>query len=295
MCIIYSKMSKKALLVGINYFKTPNQLNGCINDIMNVRGMLMDAYDYLDSNISLLRDDDPNKMPTRENIINALKTLVANSASCSEIWFHYSGHGTFQTDRNGDESDKRDEALVPCDFSKAGIILDDELFDIIRMARCRMIIMLDCCHSGSGCDLQYAFEYANGTFRKSVNNAKVIANPNIIMMSGCKDVQTSADAFDNNTKEFVGAFTNSLLECLRASQHNIDTMKLYNNICFRLIQSKFTQTPILSSSANIINHKFAKSASNGGSVTSSSIVSAAGKKNLARRKHPFSVMKFTIL
>lgn len=291
-------MSKKALLVGINYYKTPNQLNGCINDIMNVRGMLMDAYDYLDSNISVLRDDDSTKMPTRANMIAGLRALVASSASCSEIWFHYSGHGTSQPDRNGDEVDKADEAIVPCDFMSAGLIVDEDLFDIIKFVKCRMIIMLDCCHSGSGCDLQYSFEYVNGTFRKSVNNAKVIANPNIIMMSGCKDVQTSADAYDNNSKEFVGAFTNALLECLRASQHNIDIMKLYNNICFRLIQSKFTQTPILSSSSDIVNYKFAKSVSNGGSVVSSSVVGGAGKKDLARstmKKHPFSVMNFTIL
>lgn len=255
-------MSKKALLVGINYFKTPAQLNGCITDIKNVRNMLIDAYDYRDSDIVMLRDDDPTKMPTRQNIINALNALINSSANSSEIWFHYSGHGTGIADKNGDEADRKDEAIVPSDYTTAGLIVDDDLFQIVKNSKCKTIMMFDCCHSGTGCDLQFSYEYVNGSFRKTTNNAKVILNPNIFMMSGCKDSQTSADAFNNVSKEFVGAFTDSLLECLRASQHNIDILKLYNNVCFALKQKGFTQLPILSCSSVNILCKFTKSITN---------------------------------
>jgi len=38
---------KKALLIGIDYIKNPEYyLRGCINDVIVVRNMLIDAYDY---------------------------------------------------------------------------------------------------------------------------------------------------------------------------------------------------------------------------------------------------------
>ena len=60
--------TKRALLIGINYIKSPNaRLYGCIEDIKNVQNMLMDAYGYAAQNITVLRDDDGNKMPTKAN------------------------------------------------------------------------------------------------------------------------------------------------------------------------------------------------------------------------------------
>jgi len=74
-------MSKKALLIGIDYFNDTNsQLQGCINDIINMRGMLIDAYNYLPSNIVMLRDDSnyPTMQPTRINILNNLNNINFN-------------------------------------------------------------------------------------------------------------------------------------------------------------------------------------------------------------------------
>ena len=64
---------KKALLIGIDYIKIPDiTLNGCINDTINIKNSLIDAYDYDINNITMLRDDEtrPVLQPTRENIIN---------------------------------------------------------------------------------------------------------------------------------------------------------------------------------------------------------------------------------
>ena len=40
-------MSKFALLIGINYKGTSNELNGCINDVMNMRDVLIKHFGYL--------------------------------------------------------------------------------------------------------------------------------------------------------------------------------------------------------------------------------------------------------
>lgn len=251
-------MSKKALLIGINYYSTPqNQLNGCINDVMNMKNVLMDAYDYKEENIRVLRDDASASLPTRQNIISALKQIVSESSTLSEIWIHYSGHGTGVRDTNGDETDGQDEAIVPCDFTTGGgIIGDDELFEIIKGISCTAIICFDCCHSGTGIDLQYSFTYTGGAFGQATNNAKALSNPRIFFFSGCRDSQTSADAFNGETKMAVGAFTDGLLKALRKNGHNADIMKVYNDLCFIISKSGFVQCPVFSCSSKTPVYKF---------------------------------------
>ena len=74
------------------------------------------------------------------NILVVLNNLVAQSADLTEIFFHYSGHGSQIRDvASGDELDGRDEIIVPLDFRRAGIITDDDLFHIIKNVKCRMM------------------------------------------------------------------------------------------------------------------------------------------------------------
>jgi len=257
-------MSRRALLIGSNYTATPAaQLGGCINDVINMRNTLIDAYGYQDQNIYVLRDDDANRLPTRANILAGLSYLISISSTADTLWVHYSGHGTQVRDANGDEQDKHDECIVPCNYNTAGIITDDELFSIFRNAKCRLIICLDSCNSGTGCDLQYSINYNNGILSKIVNNNNIraISNPNIIMLSGCRDPQTSADAYDNVSKRGVGAFTQTLLETLRANDHNIALLPLYSKLCANLKMYGFTQIPVLSSSVSSPSFQFTRTSS----------------------------------
>jgi len=58
---------KKALLIGIDYIDVSGvSLKGCINDAINMRNMLIDAYDYEPENIVMLRDDDAAKFRRSE-------------------------------------------------------------------------------------------------------------------------------------------------------------------------------------------------------------------------------------
>ena len=148
-------MSKKALLIGINYLADPSaRLNGCINDVNNIADVLVDAYGYNLADIVKLRDDvsNPSQLPTRVNILNQLRTIIASSANCSEIWIHYSGHGSRIRDTNGDETDGIDEIIVPVDFRTKGFIVDDEIFNIIQNSKCKTMLVFDSCHSGTICE-----------------------------------------------------------------------------------------------------------------------------------------------
>lgn len=282
-------MTTRALLIGCNYTATPAvQLSGCINDIVNMRNTLIDAYGYKDSNIFMLRDDDKMRLSTKANIMNSLYQLVAISQPSDMLWVHYSGHGTQIRDVNGDESDGFDECIVPCNYNVAGIITDDELYAIINNAKCKMMICFDSCNSGTGCDLQYSINYNNGILTKSMNSLRSIANSNIIMMSGCRDPQTSADAYDNLAKKGVGAFTQTLLETLRANDHNIAILPLYTKLCANLRAYGFTQIPVLSSSISNPDFQFARVNANGSSVASSAVTTTNTLKSLFKSTQPLN-------
>jgi hypothetical protein len=238
---------KKALLIGIDYISSPNlSLNGCINDVITVRNMLIDAYDYDPNNIIILRDDTADFNPTRENILEQMNLLVSNSGNLEEIWFHYSGHGSQLRDQNSELK----EIIIPSNYNEDGVIMDSEILDIIKNIKCRTIMIFDCCHSGSICNMPWSFEYkdlSSSTYSRTQTNTVKIANQNIYVFSGCRDNQTSADSF-NILDQSVGAFSNAFIECLRASHHNIGVMELYKNTCIYLSKNGYSQTPLFSSS-----------------------------------------------
>jgi hypothetical protein len=216
--------------------------------------MLIDAYGYYKSNIIMLRDDteNPTLMPTYENIIRELNDIA--SSDSDEIWIQYSGHGTqFQN-----KTDKllMDDVIVPIDFYK-NYIFDYDIYKILLKIRGRAILIFDCCHSGSIANLPCTFTVNNENII-TTNNNNTMTNPNIYLISGCKDNQTSTDAFNKELSQEVGVFSNAFNECLRDSNHHIDIMTLYKNICKNIIKNGYSQRPVLSCSTNTPNYVFSR-------------------------------------
>jgi hypothetical protein len=246
---------KKALLIGINYLNNPkDRLNGCINDTVNMQNLLVSQFGYSEGNITVLRDDSPklSQQPTRANILNELNKLVNSSPNCTEIWVLFSGHGTQMKDKSHDETDGLDECIVPVDYLSSGFILDDELNVIIQKIACRAILMFDSCRSGTVCDLPWVYEYKSPTAytRRGENNQKNL-NQQIYMFSGCKDTQTSADAYNRTYNQFSGAFTTAFIDSMKMVTGSIGLLVLYRNICISLKQNNFTQVPSLSCSSSV--------------------------------------------
>lgn len=271
-------MKKRALLIGINYLNIPEyRLSGCIDDICNARNMLIDAYGYYKSNIIMLRDDTENPvlMPTYENIIRELNDIA--SSDSDEIWIQYSGHGTqFQN-----KTDKllMDDVIVPIDFYK-NYIFDYDIYKILLKIRGRAILIFDCCHSGSIANLPWTFTVNNKNIITTNNNT--MTNPNIYLISGCKDNETSSDDFNREMSQNVGVFSNALNECLRDSNHQIDIMTLYKNICKNLIAAGYSQSPVLSSSSNTPNHVFSRHCEPTPKINA--IITNSFKKNTIRNR-----------
>jgi metacaspase-1 len=91
---------------------------------------IQDYYGFQDADITVLVDDGDHIQPTKSNILAAYHNVVRQSRAGDAVFLHYSGHGTKVRDLNGDEDDGYDEAMVPLDFNRAGMILDDELYEI---------------------------------------------------------------------------------------------------------------------------------------------------------------------
>lgn len=221
---LISQQHRYALLVGINYEKTASELNGCINDVTSIRDYLIRYRGYEPHNIMMLTDHTEVK-PTQQNIMASLTHLISQGCHTphpTELWFHYSGHGSHVADENGDERDGDDEVIVPLDYRTAGCISDDILHGLISQlpARCSMVCLMDCCHSGSILDLMYRYSAlaAEGPSAASLPWSPVTEDrrsgvkANVRMISGCMDCQTSADAWIN--RKFSGAMTAAFLQVM---------------------------------------------------------------------------------
>lgn len=84
---------RKALLIGINYFRQKAELRGCINDVKNMSNYLNGNFGYAREDMVLLTDDQHNPMsqPTRQNILRAMHWLVKDAQPNDSLFFHYSG------------------------------------------------------------------------------------------------------------------------------------------------------------------------------------------------------------
>ncbi|XP_006459402.1 hypothetical protein AGABI2DRAFT_149555 [Agaricus bisporus var. bisporus H97] len=155
---------RKALCIGINYYRQAGELRGCINDARNIQRFLCEFFHYKPEDIVMLTDDaqNPRQKPTKQNIIQAMQWLAKDARPNDSLFFHYSGHGGQTKDHDGDEADGNDEAKIEIqlDHQQNGHIVDDLMHDIMVKplpAGCRLTTIFDSCHSGSALDLPYIY------------------------------------------------------------------------------------------------------------------------------------------
>ncbi len=251
--------TKYALLVGINYKGTSRQLDGCINDVTNMKNLLINKCGFQDKNIIFITDDTLIK-PTKNNILNNLTNLVKNAKSGDTLFFGYSGHGTNSINLDGTELSGKDQLLVPLDgLSTSTCIKDDEINSAIRsniIDGVKMFGLIDACYSGTVFDLKFNYMTDNIS-TNSTNTFSITSNPKInpigkgqvFMLSGCTDLQTSADATvtSNGVKTYTGALTYSFLRIIDQKGITINFKDLLTNMRTFLSQNRFTQIPQISS------------------------------------------------
>ncbi|KAG0278950.1 Ca(2+)-dependent cysteine protease [Linnemannia exigua] len=227
-------------------------------------------------------------MPTRENILANLKWLITDAKKNDSYFLHYSGHGGQIADVDGDETEGRDNCIFPLDHAEVGVITDDELHTLLVKALppgVRLTAVFDCCHSGSALDLPYLYastgyirgssalanlghELVEGNFdadaikelqekwKKLQLEEKEFArqvslkaaHADVIMFSGCKDDQTSADVkvTRGGKSSSNGAMTYAFTKSIRENPEQ-SYQEMLNSIR-DLLKEKYKQKPQLSSS-----------------------------------------------
>lgn len=264
-------MAKKALLIGINRYKIPGaDLRGCVNDVKGIRSVLTKYFGFTGKDISILTD----YAATTKAMRDAIARLVKGARKGDILLFHYSGHGSNVPDRNGDEADHRDEILCPTDLDWKDPLLDDWLratFDKLP-AGVSLTVVMDCCHSGTNTrailppDAPLLPRYlpnpwdlmaeesgrklrgkVRGGLRRSrpAQRKSDVVNVTIpeVLVTGCRDTQTSADAQIGGT--FNGALTYNLVATIKAANGKLTYRQLHEGTLQRLRRGRFSQVPQL--------------------------------------------------
>jgi len=291
-------MTKRALLIGINYRGQDGELGGCINDVKAVKKMLVNRFKYNPRRVLMLTDD-TKKKPTRRNILRYLRWFARKLRRGDTFYLHYSGHGSRAWDRQGDEPDRFDETIVPIDMKD---ITDDELNNLFlkRLRRgVKVFAVVDACHSGTAMDLPYNYRFegshARTAFKGGVRevgsdsgetsddesndgepiregeehrgtaHVKLVKRSRgraqrrrpprarVVMISGCRDYQTSADAYIDG--RYQGALTAHLLKVLNKYRSKPPSLKSLMTGIHALLENEYEQEPQLSAGHRLKLHR----------------------------------------
>jgi len=230
-----------ALCVGLNAFLSSQipHLNGCENDMRNMAAYLAKAgYE-----VQTATGEAANLARITEWMGKA--ATAAQRGEVKRIAFSISSHGTQVKDKNGDEPDKWDEAIVTWDTYAANgrwvqVLLDDDIGKWIDSIPTGVDVRMwaDSCHSGtvSRAARTYAIRYLpqpDGAIVTQPRPRGLLTPAHVAEMgragkatrrvwSACRADQTAADAIINGLP--CGAFTYAWLNA--AVQRGTDAQVL---------------------------------------------------------------------
>ncbi|RMZ80784.1 hypothetical protein DV737_g2868, partial [Chaetothyriales sp. CBS 132003] len=153
---------RKALLIGINYYGSSHQLQGCESDVNNMVAWLISrGYStHPRDMVVMTQSRGPGPYyPVGANIIAAMDWLVSEP-ECA-LFLHYSGHGGQIADPTGERRSGMESTIVPVDFEAHGQISSDILHRHLVSAlpqNCTLFVIFDCCHSGSTLELPWVYK-----------------------------------------------------------------------------------------------------------------------------------------
>ena len=233
-------MTSRALLVGINYKKYPDyQLKAAYNDVELMKELLRDYYNFDTNNIVELNDKVEESLynATFFNIVSNIKKIIEVSTEDDFIVLYFSGHGKQIEDRNGDEIDNKDEVFLPSNFTKSAVINDDLFNELLKESKCPVLLIFDCCHSGTMSDLYYNYpiklnKLEINLLKEKENN---LADKKIISISSCLDGEESVEEWYPKKMQNLSVFTQQFVRVIKElvinGDGNITYEKLRERMC----------------------------------------------------------------
>jgi hypothetical protein len=230
----------RAFLVGINAYPG-NELHGCVNDVTDMANFLVSHCGFQEDDIRLITD----VRATTSAILDRLKWLVHGVKAGDRIMFHYSGHGAqFPVRDESGHVARVDECICPVDFdwTEEHAIRDKQFGELFAKIPKGVDFtwVSDSCFSGDlaremlppkrkvkvfpmPADIAWRLRTAEAKGFKSMRFEHAIENFNAVLVSGCTQRETSADAEINN--RFNGALTYYLLQTLSSPNGLTQTLE----------------------------------------------------------------------
>jgi uncharacterized caspase-like protein len=228
--------------VGVNTYEDAlnyGPLQVCIKDVVATREQLL-AGGFEAERIRLLADTTP-ELPTKANILTALKSVADATEQDDLLLFYYSGHG-----------DEKDGVAYLVARDGRYLVLEDTAVPVARVtaimeaapARAK-VLLLDACHSGADIGGKGPKKMTPEFIRRVFEEAVGLA-----VLASCTQGQLSYEW----RKEERSVFTHYLLEALRGSADNDekgfvtvqDTSRhVANGVKLWASQHNVSQTPTL--------------------------------------------------
>lgn len=185
---------RKALIVGVNFYETANQLSGCVPDAYSVNLVLSDNSDGTKNfDTKLVTSYDKDTAVTRSALKSMVIELFKDDNDIS--LFYFSGHGYIENTGG---------YLITSDCSEGdnGFSMT-ELLKIVNDSKVRnKIIILDTCHAG-----------AMGNINVDTNVA--VINEGVTILTASQKTENSIDEGDGSL------FTKLLVDALSGTASNL--------------------------------------------------------------------------
>ena len=251
---------KFALLVGINRYgklKEAEWLDGCHNDIAEVKSILTERFGFDSNNVTMLLDDQATAAGIREQMKRLTQRIQGRSQGAvpAQVVFYFSGHGSRVPDSAGE--DGFGASLVVYDSEQQGSSTDipsAELnafsHEICKDGKAELLIALDSCHSGGGARGVTKFR---GLTRSNERPAIVDSNgpptpprklpEGLVFLSACQSNQKEPE-YEVDGKKY-GLFSYHFVKLLRSEQlvSSLDYATLKDVIHRSYQRNKIAQAP----------------------------------------------------
>lgn len=170
---------KYALIIGINDYRSPQirDLNYSEADALYLKDMLIKYARYNPLQVKMLLGSDATYARIKEEIY----WLGEVAGKADDVFFYFSGHGTRVPDTDNNEEDGMDEAFCPyeTEINKVStVILDDDIghwFNRINAGK--IIVVLDCCHSGGAAGRSLTNDGSKGLEFSTAATGRGLLNP----------------------------------------------------------------------------------------------------------------------
>ena len=256
-----ARPARRALLIGIGKYDSPlfPSLEFPKNDVARM-GELLESSTY-GFTVTRLTDESPQKT-TRENILSTMqRVLVDQSNEGDTVLFFFSGHGSWVKNSLSDESDLRDETIVPADavrpITSASQLRDirdkelAELFDRALAKKVKLTVIFDSCHSGSiarGDERSKEVDGVDFDIKERPTQAQLVKpeqNGALVLTAAEDYQQASGGPYElNGIKASYSHFTAELLKALYDVPAERQSVRdLFRLISARMLAAGRSQTP----------------------------------------------------